>query len=226
MGTRRQKSNNQLGEREKLKEKIKALLQLKHKKIDQLPMKTRYLIVIALIGLLLLLLGNVLKPKESEIVQESREDKEIQEIASEEVSKETSTSLLVSELETSYEKDLEMMLDKIKGVSEAEVMVNLDSTNIKVYEKNLIKGQQTTDESDKNGGIRKVEDQTEETQLVQIRQGDQEVPLLVQTKKPNVRGVFVVAKGVDHATVKMWVVEAIAKVLDVPTHKVSVMPKK
>src|SRR5690625_6556456 len=48
--------------------------------------------------------------------------------------------------------------EKIQGVSEVEVMVNLDSTNVKVYEKNLITGQQTTDESDKNGGTRKVED--------------------------------------------------------------------
>src|SRR5690625_6668223 len=108
------------------------------------------------------------------------------------------------------------MLEKIKGVSEVEVMVNLDATNSKGYEKNLIKGQQTTDESDEHGGIRKVEDQTEETQVVFVREGDREIPLLVQTKKPDVRGVFVVAKGVDHATVKMWVIESVAKVLDVP----------
>jgi len=141
------------------------------------------------------------------------------------ISKDSSTELIVTELEESFEEDLQKMLNNIQGVSEVEVMVNLDSTNVKVYETNLIKGQQITNESDNNGGIRKVEDQTEETQVVLVRQGDQEVPLLVQTEKPKVRGVFVVAKGVDHAEVKMWVIEAIARVLDVPTHKVSVMPK-
>lgn len=99
-------------------------------------------------------------------------------------SEEASATSDVSELETSYEKDLQEMLEKIQGVSEVEVMVNLNSTNVKVYEKNLIAGQQTNDESDKNGGTRKVEDKTEEKTTVLIRQGDKEVPLLIQTKKP------------------------------------------
>ena len=68
-------------------------------------------------------------------------------------------------------------LNKIQGVSEAEVMVNLESTSIKVYEKNLIKGQQTTEETDTNGGTRETEDGTEETQTVLVRQGEREVPL-------------------------------------------------
>jgi len=189
------------------------------------PKRTKYLIIIAVIGLLLIVLGNVFTSKK-ESVDEPKMTLPPDDQATETASKEKNTSTAdVSELEDSYEEHLEGMLNKIKGVSEAEVMVNLDSTNVKVYEKNLIKGQQTTDESDKNGGTRKVEDHTEETQAVLVRQGDQEVPLLIQTKKPSVRGVFVVAKGVDHATVQMWVIEAVSKVLDVPTHKVSVMPK-
>jgi len=70
-----------------------------------------------------------------------------------------------------------------------------------------------------------VEDETKETKLVYVRQGDQEVPVLVQTKKPEVRGVFIIAKGVENATVKKWVVESVSKVLDVPTYRISVMPK-
>jgi stage III sporulation protein AG len=181
--------------------------------------------VIALVALLLIVLGNVFTSSNNETSNDSIIDNLETDQAKETISKEPSSDLIVSELEESYEQDLKEMLDNIQGVSDVEVMVNLDSTNVKVYEKNLIKGQQVTDESDKNGGIRKVEDQTEETQVVLVRQGDQEVPLLVQTEKPKVRGVFVVAKGVDHAAVKMWVIEAVAKVLDVPTHKVSVLPK-
>lgn len=187
--------------------------------------KYSYVIIIGLIGLMLLLLGNAFngsngkKDLENEIAIDSAEAKQVS-------SKEESTlTSNVDELEESYKKDLEDMLSMIKGVSEVEVMVNLDSTNIKVYEKNLISGKQLTDENDKNGGERQIEDHTEETEVVIVRKGDQEVPLLVQTRKPKVRGVFVVAKGVDHATVKQWVVESTSRVLDVPTHRVSVMPK-
>lgn len=205
-----------MGRRSILKEKLLQLFQFKN-----LSKKSKYLIVIALVALLLMVLGNAFTPSTNDPIIENVQNDQVKET----ISKESATELLVSELEGSYEKDLKEMLDNIQGVSEVEVMVNLDSTNVKVYEKNLIKGHQVTNESDTNGGTRKVEDQTEETQVVLVRQGDQEVPLLIETKKPDVRGVFVVAKGVDHATVKLWVVEAVAKVLDVPTHKVSVMPK-
>lgn len=211
-----------------LKDKLKRFFSSEKLANIQRPIRKRtgYLIVIALLGLLLLILGKSFTNSQEEPVTNHDFDQS----ADEPVAKETSSEegFLVStveELEENYAKELEDLLNKIKGVSEVEVMINLDSTNIKVYEQNLIVGQQTTDESDRNGGIRKVEDSTEETQIVLVRQGDRDVPLLVQTKKPNVRGVFIVANGVDHATVKMWVLEAVSRVLDVPPHRVSVMPK-
>ena len=131
----------------------------------------------------------------------------------------------VSEIESNYEADLKSMLNQIKGVSEVEIMVNVDSTNVQVYEKDLIVGAQTTDETDKNGGTRNVEDETKETKLVYVRQGDEEVPVLVQTKKPEVRGVFITAKGAENIDTKKWIIESVSKVLDVPTYRISVMPK-
>lgn len=188
--------------------------------------KIRYLIVIGLLGLLLVILSNAFSSSSDEGKEDVLKTNQPDQDTNSTFAKKESATSDVDELEASYEKDLETMLDKIQGISDAEVMVNLNSTKVKVYEKNLITDQQTTDESDKNGGTRDVEDNSEETETVLVRQGDKEVPLLIQTKKPDVRGVFVVAKGVDHATVKKWVIESVARVLDVPVHKVSVMPKK
>jgi stage III sporulation protein AG len=191
--------------------------------------KTGYILILALTGLFLMIIGNIFSSSSSdssnEMELEQQTEKDLQEQSTEANSEEVNVTSDMDELETIYKKDLEEMLNKVQGVSEAEVMVNLDSTNVKVYEKNLISSQQTTDESDQNGGTRTVEDQTEEVQTVLVRQGDREVPLLVETKKPDVRGVFVVANGADHASVRSWIVEAVSRVLDVPTHRVSVMPK-
>ncbi|WP_284140364.1 MULTISPECIES: stage III sporulation protein AG [unclassified Virgibacillus] len=190
--------------------------------------KTGYIIIIGLVGLLLLIVGNLFSSTNEE--DKTTNEMELLESpdkqAVETNGKQASATSNLAELEKSYKKDLEAMLENIQGVSDVEVMVNLDSTNVKVYERNLISGQQTTDENDKNGGTRQIEEHTKETQVVLVRQGDKETPLLIQTKKPAVRGVFVVAKGVDHATVKKWVVEAVSRVLDVPTHQVSVMQRK
>lgn len=192
--------------------------------------KIRYLIVFGLLGLLLVIISNAFSTSPETEGNETPEpvdtDQTDDDDSDSAFSKKDSTTSDVDELEANYEKDLQGLLDKIQGVSDAEVMVNLDSTKVKVYEKDLITGQQTNEESDKNGGTRKVEDEDEETEAVLVREGDKEVPLLVQTKKPQVRGVFVVADGIDQAKVKKWVVESVAKVLDVPTHQVSVMPKK
>src|SRR5699024_10371649 len=157
-------------------------------------------IVIAIIGICLLLISNVLtgsNNKTTDVIKESN-----QEQSAVETSAGTNKDETVMKLQKTYEADIEKMLEKITDISKVEVMVNLDSTKVDVYEKNLISGKQTTDESDTNGGKRIVEDDTEETQTVLVREGDKEVPLKVQTKKPKVRGVFVIANGVEQAKAK------------------------
>jgi len=192
---------------------------------EQPLLQGRYILYIALIGLLLIIFSNFFikgeTAKEAPKIDlnESQDSDHLTEVIN------NKTENIVFEIEKTYEDHLEKMLNKIKGVSEAEVMVNVDSTDIKVFAQNNTRGLQTTEESDKNGGQRKVEDQTEEVQVVLTRQGDQEVPLLIHTKKPAIRGVFIVAKGVDHGNVQLSVIDAVSKVLDVATHKISVMPK-
>src|SRR5690625_1811077 len=223
-----------------LREKLRILFQLKdgESKFKKPSKKTGYLIVIALAGLLLLILGNAFSSSPKETIVNNDLNSNTDKAAEETISDEASSTADVDELETSYEKDLQEMLEKIQGVSEVEVMVNLDSTNVKVNEKNLITGQQTTDEEDINGGKQKEEHTTDENNAIINRQSNKdekeqkykkkennEETILEKTKKQKVRGIFVLTKEVEHTTVKKWMVEATARVLDVPTHRVSVMPK-
>ncbi|HHY20386.1 MAG TPA: stage III sporulation protein AG [Bacilli bacterium] len=128
--------------------------------------------------------------------------------------------------ESHYENQLRDVLEQIVGVSEVSVMINLAETEKIIYEKNTSEKVQKTDETDREGGKRLVDDVTKDEQLVIIRNGDKEEPLLQRREKPTIRGVLVVANGVDNVQVKAWVVEAVSRVLEVPTHRVSVMPKK
>lgn len=131
----------------------------------------------------------------------------------------------MQEYEHRYEKQLTETLGQIVGVSDVSVMINLAETETQVYEKNRNTKQQNTNETDREGGTRKVEDITKDDQVVIIRSGDKEEPLVVKTEKPAIRGVLVIAKGVENIQVKTWVVEAVSRVLDVPSHRVSVLPK-
>ncbi|MUV39674.1 Stage III sporulation protein AG [Lentibacillus sp. JNUCC-1] len=153
--------------------------------------KTRYLIIISLVGLLFIIVGNAFSKTDdsssSEPPDTSPPEEQSTQSSPPQAEKGTSN---IGELEHSYEADLKGLLEQIDGVSDVRVMVNLDSTDVKIYERNLVTGKQTTQEEDTNGGTRLVEDHTEDSQTVLVRKGDQEVPLLVQTKKPEVRGFW------------------------------------
>lgn len=182
--------------------------------------KRRYIFIIGLIGLVLLLVNQPFSSKENEptfIVKEEQKK-----AASEPRSNFKED---VNEVEAKYEKDLIDMLSKMKGVSEVEVMINVDSTYVQVYEKDSTISKQVTDEQDKSGGLRNVTDESRETRLVTVREGEKEEPLLVQTKKPEIRGVFITAKGIEQASIKKNMIDAVAKVLGVSTYRISIMEK-
>lgn len=129
-------------------------------------------------------------------------------------------------LENQYENQLKEALEQIVGVQNVTVVVNVEATEKTVLEKNQTIKNQTTVEEDKEGGTRQIEDQSTEDQLVLIKEGDKEVPVILETRKPEVQGVLVVAGGAENIQVKQWIVEAVTRSLDVPSHKVAVMPKK
>ncbi|WP_051331175.1 stage III sporulation protein AG [Aneurinibacillus terranovensis] len=134
-------------------------------------------------------------------------------------------SYTMADYEAMYEKKLKAVLTNIEGVSDVTVMVNVDSTEETVVEKNRTQHTQTTKESDK-GATREVTDQSNEEQVVMKKQDNNEEPVVVKTIAPKIRGVIVVAKGAENMQVKAWILEAVQKVLAVPSYKISILPKK
>lgn len=141
-------------------------------------------------------------------------------------SKDSSAKNTIDDYEREYENQLKEILETIIGVEDVSIVVNVDATSLKVFEKNKTKKNTTTEETDKQGGKRSVTDQTSEEEIVMIRNGDQETPVVVQTKKPDIRGVLVVAQGVDNVQIKKTIIDAVTRVLDVPSYRVAVAPKK
>lgn len=133
---------------------------------------------------------------------------------------------MITEYENRYENQLKEALEGINGVDDVTVVVNVDATEKKILEKNTVSSSQTTEETDPKGGKRRIENQSEDEQLVISQEGEKELPIVIETKKPEIRGVLVVAKGAENIQVKTWIIEAVTRVLDVPMHRVSVLPKK
>ncbi|MGM9927365.1 MAG: stage III sporulation protein AG [Bacillus sp. (in: firmicutes)] len=188
-----------------------------------------YMLLVLVLGVVAMMAGEFFTK-----IQSSESSSEVLPVFNEEAtetvetfgSKKNDAENTMEEYERNYEAQIKEALEAISGVKDVTVVVNLEATEEKVYEKNNVTQKQITDETDREGGKRTVEDSSKDEQIVIIRDGEKEVPIVQQTKKPSVRGVLVVAQGADNITVKKWIVEAVTKVLDIPSHRVAVMPKK
>ncbi|MBS8264849.1 stage III sporulation protein AG [Mesobacillus boroniphilus] len=188
--------------------------------------KYQYLMIVVLFGAAIMLIGNILGDKSPDMAVTATKEAGTEEDAAVFGQKKSAGNDVISEYEEAYEAQLTEVLEGINGVGDVTVFVNVDATEKKVLEKNTVIQSQTTDETDREGGKRKVQDASQDEQLVIIRNGEKEVPIVLETKKPEIRGVVVVAKGAENIQVKKWIIEAVTRALDVPNHRVAVMPKK
>lgn len=193
----------------------------------------RYLAIILIAGILLMVASMFTNKPTSENGQtnkvfqaSSTQNQEEEETVTTWKSTSSKKSGSIGDIEKMYESELKGTLETMQGVSNVSVIVNIDATETKVYEKNSVAQRQTTEETDRDGGQRKVEDFSTDEKIVIIREGDKEVPLVKETKKPAIRGVLIVAKGADDVRIKKEIIDAVTRVLDVPSHRVAVSAKK
>lgn len=209
-----------MGEKSSLLDKLKNLMPSSDKKNS----KAQYVIVLLVVGIGFMIVSNFLSNSNTSSIETmtvAGGDKET------EVFKQTDENQSTIDIfEKEYENQLKEALETIVGVEDVTVVVNVDSTSEKILEKNTVTQSQSTTETDREGGTREVEDQSVDEQVVIIRQGDKETPIVIKTEKPEIRGVLVVAKGVENIQIKKMITDAVTRVLDVPSHRVAILPKK
>lgn len=187
----------------------------------------RWLVILGLIGILLMILHSFLQVKDFEPESESLHTGltgPVQQTfggggGNEDRSK-------YREIEEVYESRLKQILQQIAGVGEVQVMVTIDSTEELVVDKNTKESSQVTSERDVNGANRNITEVTRSGEVVLYQVSGNQQPLVLKYIKPKIRGVVVVATGAENMTVKKLLTEAVERGLDVPPHRVSVLPRK
>lgn len=132
----------------------------------------------------------------------------------------------IADVESELESRLKDLLETIVGVGSVNVLVTVDSTEETVVQLNERTTQQLTNESDKGGTSRHITDVTRDGQVVLYEVSGNQSPIVVKKLKPKVRGVVIVAKGAENATVHKLIQEAVSRGLDVPMQRISVVPRK
>lgn len=192
------------------------------------PSKYHYFILVFVLGVAIMIVSNLFSPDKTvnNTLPASTAEKEDTTEVFKHSQTETTGTGSISEYEEEYESQLKDVLETIEGVGKVSVVVNVDSTAQKIVEKNSVSQSQVTKETDRDGGKREVEDQSIDEQVVIIQDGEKEAPIVVQTKKPEIRGVLIVAAGADNIHIKKTIIDSVTRVLGVPSHRVAVASKK
>jgi stage III sporulation protein AG len=180
-----------------------------------------YVIILLFIGISFMMISPLVKEKTNKSSSLAPVFNEVQPVK-ENVSSSSSTQ----SLENRYEQQLTEALSQIEGVGTVTVFVNLEGTVEYVYEKNNKTNEQITGESQDTSHTKKSEERSIDEELVFQGGSGSESPIIQSTSKPKIRGVLVVVKGAEKMEVKRRVTEAVTRMLDVPSHRVAVLPKK
>ncbi|WP_256757164.1 stage III sporulation protein AG [Cohnella sp. WQ 127256] len=189
----------------------------------------RWLVLIGLIGAAMLLAASLMNvktvdpAKEPDLSPPRDEDIPQQEAF---LGNEERKGTTFADIESEYEGRLKELLERMVGVGTADIMVTVDSTEETVVQLNEKMMSSITDETDRNGAKRHITDITKDGQVVLYEVSGSQSPIVVKKIKPRIRGVLIVAKGAENATVHKLIAEAVSRGLDVPIHRISVVPRK
>lgn len=117
---------------------------------------------------------------------------------------------------------LEDILSKINGVGKVRVMITYSKTSQTVPLYNQDSSEKNTEESDKQGGTRKITETGTKTEIVYKEVNGEKIPITQSVISPTIEGAIVTAEGANNITVKTNIIQAVEAVTGVATHKIQV----
>ena len=148
--------------------------------------------------------------------------------------KEKVKSTLSEEVETintkeEYEetkKELKSILESMSGVGKVQVMINFKSGESKVLAYDSSKQIVSTEEKDTEGGTRVSNQTNDGTTVVMTNEGGDNEPFIVETYKPKIEGIMILAEGASDSKIKYDIQKAVSSLYGLSAEKVNVYPMK
>lgn len=185
----------------------------------------RWLIIIGLLGVAIMLFNSFVNVKKLDSENTGREPP-VSETSQAVLQQEAVPANSFDSIELAMENRTKEILEKIVGVGTVDIMVTVDSTEEIVVQRNMNDSQAQSEETDASGGKRHTTQYTRDGEIVTYSQSGDETPIITKRIKPQVRGVLVVAKGAENKVVRNLIEQAVEKGLNVPSYRISVVPRK
>ncbi|EOU1647726.1 MAG: stage III sporulation protein AG [Clostridium perfringens] len=197
-----------------LKEKIANLF--KQKNITNLIILLLLVIMFYLVVSYFTGVNNITKSEKTNLEKVSKED----------MNSNSQKDSEVLSYQEKQEKDLERILGKINGVGSVDVVINFQSSEVKVPAVDNSSQKSTTEETDSEGGTRVNSQETDGDKIVMSNSSNGSEPVILKTEKPEVLGVMVVAEGAEDSKIKYEITKAISSLYNISVDKVNILAMK
>lgn len=121
------------------------------------------------------------------------------------------------------ERRLAEVLSEMEEVGEVRVMITLRTSEELVVERELSVSGSTTEETDAQGGSRRIENREREERVVYGSEEGENQPYVIKSYVPQIEGVLVVAQGAGSGTVNRTVTEIVQALFHIEAHKIMVV---
>ena len=162
------------------------------------------------------------------IINDKKENKEKENIKSVRLVKNNNTDIenkinqIEAEEDNKLEEKLKNILSKIEGVGEVEVCINYSESSEIVAMYNENSKMNKTEETDNSGGVRKIETQDIQKDIVYKEENGEKVPLTKKMINPKIEGAIITAKGAKDLNIKANIIQATEALTGLATHKIQV----
>ncbi|MBM6836768.1 stage III sporulation protein AG [Clostridium saudiense] len=137
---------------------------------------------------------------------------------------ETEVSTQILDYETEQKQELKEILAKIEGVGKVEVKMYFESGEVKVPAYNSTTQTSETREEDSQGGTRSTVQENGGDTVVMYSDGSTNEPFIVQTYKPKITGIIIVAEGASNSKLRYDIQTAVSTLYNLSLDKVNVYP--
>ena len=144
--------------------------------------------------------------------------------AQEVTTEEAEISEQILDYEKEQKQELQDILSKMEGVGEVDVKIYFESGEVKVPAYNSTTQTSETMEEDSQGGTRSTIQENGGDTVVMHSNGSTNEPFIVQTYKPKITGIFIVAEGASNSKIRYDIQTAVSTLYNLSLDKVNVYP--
>lgn len=124
--------------------------------------------------------------------------------------------------EYNLEQSLEDILSKMTGVGKVQVLVTYSESSEVVAMYNEKSTSSNTEETDTNGGTRKIEQTDVDKEIIYEEKNGEKNPITQKVIMPKIEGAVITAEGAGNVNIKTNIIQAVSAATGLSTYRIQV----